>query len=102
MGGFAGSREAGGRPCQIARDDLVTGAASEADAQTIAGATVRLGVWRGRRLSHGQWQVRAAARPQLSGLVDGVRAGAGGFGPELVLRVDAGSSGDQSPDLHQP
>src|SRR5437763_512476 len=44
MGGFAGSQQAGGCPCQAARDDPVAAPASEADAQAIAGAIARLGV----------------------------------------------------------
>src|SRR5437588_10662893 len=102
MGGFAGAHKTCGRPCQSARNNLVAATASEADAQTNAGTTARLGVWRGRWVSHGQWQVCAAARPQLSSLVDGGGPGTGGFDPELVLGLGSEPRGDRSPDLYQP
>src|ERR1041385_7866284 len=102
MGGFARSQETSSRAGQAPSGDFVAAPGSEADAKAVAGAIAWLGIWRSRRLSHGQWQVRTAARAELSSLVDGLGPRACRFDFELVLGVRAGSGDRQSADLYQP
>ena len=54
----------------------------------------------GYRMANGKYALLHALNYRV--LVDGGGAGTGGFDPELVLGVGAGSSVHRSPDLYQP